>query len=87
MAELFASGRIIDLILALVVIEGIILAVVHQRWRRGIPLRGVVANLAAGAALMIVVRLALTGAAWPLLALSLFVALLAHIWDLLMRWR
>jgi hypothetical protein len=86
MAELFASGRIIDLILGLVVVEVMALAL----WRRfgtGPDLGGLVANLASGGFLLLAVRAALVDAPWEWVALALLGSLLAHLADLYGRWR
>ena len=87
MAELFASGRIIDLILGLVVVEVMALAL----WRRwsgtGPGLGGLAANLASGGFLLLAVRAALVDAAWQWVALALLGSLLAHLADLYGRWR
>lgn len=82
MADLFASGRIVDLILVLLVLEGLAL-VAWQRWTgRGPQPGGLIANLLAGAMLLLALRGALTGAAWPWIALPLALALPAHFADL-----
>ena len=87
MDEFFASGRIIDLILGLVVIEGAALAL----WRRwsgtGPGLEGMAANLLSGACLLLAVRAALTDAAWQWVAAALLGSLLAHVADLYGRWK
>lgn len=85
MAELFANGRMIDLILALVVVEALGLAVLHRVTGRLPPLPRLLPNLAAGAFLLVAVRAALVGADWIWVAGSLLVALMAHIVDLLTR--
>jgi hypothetical protein len=85
--DLFSTGRIIDLILGLMVLEGIALAVYHRRTGRGPAPVAVLANLLAGAALLLALRAALAGADWPSVALWLGAALLAHLADLGRRWR
>ena len=87
MDGLFASGRIIDIILVLMVAEGVALGVLYRRSGRGIPLTQVVLNLVAGASLMLVVREALTGASWPTMAATLGIALIAHVLDMAQRWK
>ncbi|GLS44431.1 hypothetical protein [Methylobacterium brachythecii] len=87
MAELFASGRIVDLILGFVALETGALLV--WRWRRG---RGpspiaLVGTIAAGAFLMIALRAALTGAHWTVIAGCLAASLVAHLADLRFRLR
>ena len=86
MSELFASGRIVDLILALVVLEAAALVVYRSRRGRGPTLFNMGPTLLAGAALLGAVRLALVQAWWGWVALSLLGALLAHALDLWTRW-
>lgn len=85
MADLFASGRVIDLILVLVGVEAAGLALLHRLTGRVPRLAALLPNLAAGACLLVAVRAALTGAEWIWVAASLLGALIAHIADLLTR--
>lgn len=85
-SELLTSGRMIDLILVLVVLEAVALVVYHRRTGRGIAPAALLFNLAAGALLLLAARGALTGAAWPWIAAALFGALCAHLLDLAQRW-
>jgi hypothetical protein len=71
MALFFASGRVIDLILALTAAEAIILLLLRYRSGRGLAPGDLLFTLASGACLMIAVRLALVGAWWGWLALFL----------------
>jgi hypothetical protein len=87
MAELFASGRLIDLILGLVLVEAAVLTVFHRRTGKGVAPRDLVGLLLAGGFLLLAVRAALVGAAWVWVGLWLTLALLAHLADLTMRWR
>ena len=87
MQDLFASGRIGDLILAVLVAEAVLLALLHARWGLGPGLRRMAANLVAGAALVVALRGALAGSDWMWIAIALSVALLAHATDLIGRWR
>ena len=87
MAELFASGRIVDCIVALMFIE---LAMVMYLRKRGfihIALIPLAINSAAGAALLLSLRAALRQDSWPTVALWLVAALIAHGADLWMRSR
>ncbi len=86
MAELFASGRMIDLILALTVIEGMGLAFYHRRTGRGPTPPALLGTLLPGLFLMLTVRGAIVGEEWPWLALYLLAALIAHVSDLARRW-
>ena len=87
MEALFASGRIVDLILAAVAVEALLLAGLRYRLGAGPPLAGLLANLAAGAALMLALRAALTGSAWPVVAAFMLAGLVAHGADLALRFR
>jgi hypothetical protein len=78
--------RFLDLALALIVVEAVALIA----WRR---LRGegprpaaLIANLAAGAFLLIVARELLIGAGGLRVAVPLTLALIAHVCDLVARW-
>ncbi len=86
MTSLFASGRVVDLILGLVLIEVIALAIVRTRTKRGMNPFDLMASLLAGIALLLALRGALTGIGWPKIAICLGAALLAHLWDLSRRW-
>lgn len=87
MAELFASGRIIDIILLLVLVEIALLALARRLTQDAPRLASLLPNLAAGFLLLLSVRAALADAPWPLIALPLGLALLAHILDLRGRWQ
>lgn len=81
MEALFASGRIVDLILALVLVEVAVLLVLLRRRSSSFRL-GLLANVAAGASLLVALRLALAGAWWGWIGASLACALVAHLADL-----
>ena len=87
MDSLFASGRIVDILLVLMVIEAIALIAFHRRSGAGIKTRHVLSNLIAGMCLFLALRLALTDAPWPWIGAGLGAALLAHLADLKSRWR
>ena len=87
MAEWFASGRLVDLILALTVIEAACLVFYWRSRGRGIAPLDLLPNLFAGAFLLLALRLALGGAGWELCCGSLAAAGVAHIVDLVRRWR
>jgi hypothetical protein len=87
MAELFASGHLVDLILVLVAFEAGCL-IVYWRWsRRGVSPGDLLPNLCAGACLLLALRLSLAGAAWQLCCGSLAAAGVAHLIDVARRWR
>jgi hypothetical protein len=80
-----ASGRIVEAILAIVVVEAIAAAVYLAR--NGRRISGLLANSAAGACLLLAVRAALIGAGWGTVALWLALSLPAHLIDLWRRLR
>ena len=82
MAALFASGRIIDLILVFILLECALLAYLR---RDGLRLGELLPNILSGAALMLAVHSALTDARWEWKAGCLLAALLAHLSDLALR--
>ncbi|MEM0954448.1 MAG: hypothetical protein AAGI24_09935 [Pseudomonadota bacterium] len=84
MAELFASGRIIDLILLGIALEIALLPAALRHTGSKLLPRDLLPNIIAGACLMLAVRLSLTDAPWFNIALALLLALLAHIYEL---WR
>ncbi|CCG06676.1 hypothetical protein [Pararhodospirillum photometricum] len=87
MSALFTSGVVIDFILLLMVVEGWVLVLLHRRSGGGLPPLGIVTLLLPGALLLAAVRAALVGAPWILVAFILLLSFVAHIADVLNRWR
>lgn len=87
MSWLFASGRVVDLVLVLMAVEGAALALHRSRTGRGVPIPGLLAFLCAGACLLLALRGALVGAPWWWMAAALAGAGAAHAADLALRWR
>jgi len=86
MSELFATGRIVDAVIALMLLEALLLAVLHARHGRGPAPADLLPNFAAGLFLLLALRGALAGSAWPWIAASLAAALAAHLADIARRW-
>jgi hypothetical protein len=86
-SELFASGRIIDLILGAVALETWLLLALQRRTGRGPAPVALLANNLAGVFFLLALRAALVAASWPWIAASMFAALLAHLGDLWLRLR
>lgn len=82
MEALFASGRVVDAVLALLLLEALALALWRAR-RAAMPW----ATLAAGAGLLLAWRLTLASASWAWVAAALAAAGVAHGWDLWRLWR
>ncbi|RYF35308.1 MAG: hypothetical protein EOO26_01275 [Comamonadaceae bacterium] len=83
----FADGRIIDVLIAFTLLEGLALLVHHRMTGLGVRPRDFLANLVSGLCLMCALRAALAGAVWPWIAVWLAAAGLAHGFDLVRRWR
>jgi hypothetical protein len=86
MADLFASGRIVDLVLLLMLFEAVGSLLLNRKLARGIAPGVVIFNLGAGAALLMALRAALTHADWSAIAAWLLVALIGHAGELYVRW-
>ena len=88
LSAFFASGQIVDFILALVAVEAAVL-LGYRRWSggKGVAPGGLLANLAAGSCLLLALRAALAGASWGLVAACLLAGLIAHLVDLVSRWQ
>ena len=85
MADLFTSGRIVDLVLLMVALEVACLPWLLNRLGSALKAWTLVPNIAAGAALLLALRLSLTDAPWPWIGAAMFSALLAHLYDLQRR--
>lgn len=83
----FPSSRIIDFILIWTAIEAMLLVAFFNKTGRGVPPVDLLANLAAGAFLMLALRGALVSAQWQWIAASLLGSFLAHLLDLRLRWK
>lgn len=81
MSELFGSGHAIDLVIAVLALEVLLLRGVFKR-AHVMPLP----TLLAGLCLLLAWRFAQAGAGWIWVALPLAAAGLAHGWDLWQRW-
>jgi hypothetical protein len=79
MSELFTGALIADIIIAVLVIEAAVLAVLL---RRSAAFPQLLAGMAAGLCLVLALRAALTGAGWQSLALFLTLSFLAHAMEL-----
>ena len=87
MTELFASGRIVDLILVMVAIEALVLLTYGFRTGLGVSAGSLLINLLAGVFLLLALRSALIGSHWVWTSAWLGAGLFAHIADLAQRLR
>jgi hypothetical protein len=86
MRALFASGHIVDIVLALTAAEAIGVVWYARRTGRGPAPAAFLGNLLSGICLMLALRVALVGAWWGWIGLCLVGALAAHLGDLRRRW-
>lgn len=85
MEQLFASGRVIDLILLIMLAEYLTLRLCLGRGHHGSALSGVALHLLSGAFLLLALRMALTGGSWIWIACCLAAAGAWHALDLRRR--
>ena len=83
MGEFFASGHAVDLVLLVIAGEFAFLSLRRSRSRAGWLQRALA--LAPGVCLLLALRVALTGGAWPWVALALAASFPFHIADIVRR--
>ena len=76
MEEFFASGRAVDVVLAVLVVEAVWLKLRGNIWADILP------ALLPAVLMMIGLRAALTGMAWPFVSIPLALAFPVHLYDL-----
>jgi hypothetical protein len=80
------SGRIVDVALAVLLLEVAWLAWRRHRHGGGLPLRLLLTNAGAGGSLMLALKAVLVGAGWEWVTAALLAALVFHAADLYHRW-
>jgi hypothetical protein len=86
MAGWVASGAFVDAVIAFTLLEGLALLAWHRSSGRGPAPAAWLPNLAAGLCLMLALRAAIAGAAWPWIVAAVAGAGVAHALDLRRRW-
>lgn len=79
MEQFFASGRAVDVVLAVLLVEALWLKWRGQRWADIVP------ALLPAVLMMLGLRAALTGMAWHFISLPLALAFPVHLYDLRRR--
>ncbi|MFN3452171.1 MAG: hypothetical protein ACK4ZE_08420 [Sphingorhabdus sp.] len=79
MEQFFASGRAVDVVLAVLLVEALWLKWRGQRWADIVP------ALLPAVLMMLGLRAALTGMEWPFISLPLALAFPVHLYDLRRR--
>ncbi len=87
MQEFFVSGRVVDFVISIMVIECIALVLLSRSTGKGLTLPEIFWNTLAGLGLLLALRSALTGDPWLATALWLLTALAGHLGDLMQRYR
>ena len=85
--SLFKSRALVDLALIVTAVEAVALTLWHRRTGQGLSTAAAARMLLPGVCLMLALRAALSGIAWPFVPLALTAALIAHLTDLRGRWR
>jgi hypothetical protein len=86
MVAFLSDPWIVDGIIALVAVEGVILVLWRALIGDGPTMAETLANLSSGAALLLALRMAITGGLSASVLALLSVALIAHVADLASRW-
>ena len=86
MQEIIETGRIVDVMLIVVVVEVIALLSYRAITGRGIPPAALLLNIGAGGSLMLALGATLKGYGWQTVAVLLVAALGFHVADLWQRW-
>lgn len=76
MEQFFASGRAVDVVLAVLVVEALWLRLRRQKWADIMP------ALLPAILMMLGLRAALTGSEWPFISLPLALAFPVHLYDM-----
>ena len=87
MMDSISNSQLIDMVIAVVLIECAVLISYHRFTKRGLAPKDYLLNLGAGLCLMLAVRGALVNAGWKWMVLCLMAAGLAHGADLWTRSR
>ncbi len=87
MTAWIASGRVLDLIVLGMALEGAALVALWRASHKGVAPGALLPNLFAGMALLIAMRAGLAGAWWGWVCLPLLAALAMHLTDLRRRWQ
>lgn len=87
MQELWASGWLVNGVIAITLLEAAALLMYRRLSGKGIASRDWALNLVSGLCLLMAVRAAVMMAAWPTIAAWLSAAGLVHGADMVSRWR
>lgn len=84
--SLIASGRIVDIMVAVIALEVVAVLVFRRLYGGGIPAVPLLLNVGAGGSLMLALRAALGESGWQWIAAFLVASLVFHVADQFQRW-
>ncbi len=84
---LVESGRIVDIMLAVIAVEVAVLIGYRIVKKRGLSIASIVLNVGAGGSLMVALKLLYDGASWQIIAAALVASAVFHAGDVVYRWR
>ncbi len=85
--DLILSGRIVDIMIAFIVVEVVLLLVYERATGRGIAPYSLLVNVGAGGSLMLALRAVFSEADWTVITACLVASLVFHTLDTLQRWK
>jgi len=84
--QLVASGRIVDIMIAFVILETFALGLIGRAVGRRLLTRALLLNTGAGVSLMLALKVALSGTWWGWIVACVIAALCFHLFELAARW-
>ena len=83
---LITTGRIVDIMVAVIVIEVLAIVLIRKARGGGIATGPLLLNVGAGGSLMLALRASLSDAGWLWIAAFLVLSLVFHVADQWQRW-
>ncbi|MDJ0760660.1 MAG: hypothetical protein QNJ19_14790 [Woeseiaceae bacterium] len=87
LSELILSGRIIDIVIGVLIVELLLVSILYRTQGKGIPPYPLLVNIGAGGSLALAIKAAVTDAGWQWIALWLVTSLVFHVLDISARWQ
>jgi hypothetical protein len=87
MTEFFESGHFVDLVLAFLLLEAVVVVAYWRRSGRGVAPADFLPGLCSGALMLLALRVTLAGGGWAVPTACLGLAGIAHLVDVVRRWR
>ena len=85
--DLILSGRIVDIVLVVLLLELIAVSVLYKTRGTGIAPYPLMVNIGAGGSLALGIKASVTGAGWHWIAVWLVTSLVFHVLDVSHRWQ